>query len=161
MPLATRLPVRYMIVTLSGGQTDRTTPRMEVNMDRRTRVRLSAGRSLFAVAGLDAAHVVVAILRAPAERLTPSNIIPGIILNVVLIGLLVWIARGLMRGERIKTALGVLSFVGIGLVVALSMALGNGYDASAGLMIIQLLLAASVFGSFALVFRLSLQSRQE
>lgn len=161
MPLATRLPVGYMIVTLSGRHTDGSAPRMEVNMDRRTRLQRSASRSLLAVAGLNAVHILVALLSAPTERLTPLNIIPGILLNTVLIGLLVWTARGLMRGARIKTAIGVLTFLLIGLTIAVPMVLANGYDASVGLMIVQLLLAASVFGSFVLVFRLSLPSRQD
>ena len=127
---------------------------MEPIADHLAHIRKCAGRSLFLVAALDAAHVLAAFSSASPEKLTAPTVVGGIALNIALIWVLVWAGRGVMRGRRITAALCIVGFVGFGLLMALSMAIANGYDAPIGLSIVQFLLLVSAFGSLYFVLRL-------
>ncbi len=122
--------------------------------DHLAQTRKQAGRSLFLVAALDAAHVLTAFSTASSDKLTAPTVVGGLILNIALIWVLVWAGKGVMGGARTTAALCIVGFVGFGLLIALSMALANGYDVPIGLSIVQFLLLASVLGSLYSVLRL-------
>ena len=71
-----------------------------------------AAVALCLVATLDALHIVVALLIAPAERRTSGFVVGTVLVNAALVILLIWLAASVRRGRRTGAAIGISAVFG-------------------------------------------------
>jgi len=104
----------------------------------------SASRSLKLVAGADAAHVCAALWWAIPEKRTPITLVLGLALNLLVIGLLLWLAASVRRNERILGALLMVMLLLVGGLAAGGAVLAMGYKGTWQLALVQIVLLAAL-----------------
>jgi hypothetical protein len=95
-------------------------------------------------------HIFAAIATSNPDRRTFATLAGGLVLNALMLGLLVYAARGVMRGKRFGLAFGLLCFIGFGIVLAAVMA-GRSYEATKALFCVQIGCIAVFAGTWILV----------
>ncbi len=111
---------------------------------------------------LDAAHIVTAVVTSPPERRPVGAVTVSLLLNAALIALLVWIARGVRRGQRFGAACVVLLLLLFSMLVIVALvATGGSYHGSPILGGVQVLFALGILTSVVLVLRASVRGEPE
>ncbi len=108
------------------------------------RLNHRAAIALRVIAFFQITHVVFAIALAPPEKRTWGVIVGGISLNLLLVGLLLFVSRGVRHGRRLTGAVCLAWFLVMGALMAGGVANGMGY--TGGL----------ILASFQIVFMLIL-----
>ena len=118
-----------------------------------------AGYAFYALAFLDCVHVLLLLALAPRERFEyVSAVVVSVALNIVLVGLLIWVARGVTRGERFRVGFGLLAFIGIEILFVLALSLTVGYGTHLAVTVTQMAFIAAWILALVWLIRAWLQT---
>ena len=126
----------------------------EPNAQRLARGRTLAAWMLILVAALIVHHVVV-FAQSPPEKRTATNLVPIAAMNVLILGVLIWLAIECRNGRRIicaRIAVFVLAAM-IVAVVALSLLFAISYRGSSVVVVVQASVVAIVAANCVLAVR--------